>query len=153
MISEFKYGQTWKIWVSLFSLSLYNTFKLNNLRQMGLIIFQRGFRIVITWKTRNISFLFPSKDKNYYMCYLLKEIALMVHVALVKPSLVQKLDGLNIIQLKVQNHWNTFETVSSTVLHGLLFQCSKRQTRKEELREIIYIETWSQRTKELWKTG
>ena len=28
MINEFKYGQTWKIWPSPLSLSLYNPFKL-----------------------------------------------------------------------------------------------------------------------------
>ena len=27
MINEFKYGQTWKIWPSTISLSLYSTFK------------------------------------------------------------------------------------------------------------------------------
>ena len=27
MINEFKYGQTWKIWLSPLSLSLYNPFK------------------------------------------------------------------------------------------------------------------------------
>ena len=36
---------------------------------------------------------------------------------------MQKLDGMNMmIQLKVQNHQNTFETTLTTVLHGLLFQ-------------------------------
>ena len=53
----------------------------------------------------------------------IKKIALVVHVTLVKPSLMQKSDGMNIIiLLKVQNHQNTFEKISITVLHGLLFQ-------------------------------
>ena len=30
-------------------------------------ITNNGFRIVITWKTRNIQSLFPSKDKNGYI--------------------------------------------------------------------------------------
>ena len=30
MINEFKYGQTWKIWPSPLSLSLYSTFKIGN---------------------------------------------------------------------------------------------------------------------------
>ena len=30
MINEFKYGQTWKIWPSTLSLSLYSTFKIGN---------------------------------------------------------------------------------------------------------------------------
>ena len=55
-----------------------------------------------------------------------KEIVLMVHITLLKPTIMQKLDGMNIIiQLKVQNHRNTFETISTTVLHGLLFQMLK----------------------------
>ena len=35
----------------------------------------------------------------------IKEIVLVVHVTLVKPNAMRKLDGMNIIiQLKVQNH-------------------------------------------------
>ena len=59
------------------------------------------------WKTRNIRSFFPLKDKNdYKLCvFSVKEIVLEVHVTLVKPSVMQKLDGMNkIIQLKVQNH-------------------------------------------------
>ena len=52
-----------------------------------------------------------------------KEIVLMVHFTLVKPSIMQKLDGMNIIiQVKDQNLQNTFETILITVLHGILFQ-------------------------------
>ena len=44
----------------------------------------------------------------------------MVHVTLVKPNVMLKLDEMNIItQLKVQNHQNTFEATSTTILHGL----------------------------------
>ena len=52
----------------------------------------------------------------------IKRIVLVVYVTLVKPNVMQKSDGMNtIIQLKVQNHQNTFEATSSTILHGLLF--------------------------------
>ena len=61
----------------------------------------------------------------------MREIVLVVYVTLVKPSIMQKLDGMNIIiiQLKVQNHRNTFETISTTVLHGLLFQVIQKMQR------------------------
>ena len=54
----------------------------------------------------------------------------MVHVTLVKPSVMRKLDGMNIIiQLKVQNHQNTFEATSTTILHGLSFQMLQKMLR------------------------
>ena len=53
----------------------------------------------------------------------------MVQVILVKPNM-QKLDGMNIIiQLKVQNHQNTFSATSTTVLHGLSFQMLQKILR------------------------
>ena len=59
-----------------------------------------------------------------------KGIALVVHVILVKPNTAQKLDGMNlIIHLKVQNHRNTFDATSSTVLHGLSFQMLLKMLR------------------------
>ena len=80
-----------------------------------------SFRMVITWKTRNIRSSFPLKDKNdYKLCVIYKGIVLVVHVTLVKPNVMQKLDRINlIIQLKVQNYQNTFEATSTTILHGL----------------------------------
>ena len=51
-----------------------------------------------------------------------------VHVALVKPNVMRKLDGMNIIiQIKVQNHQNIFETTSTTILHGLSFQILRKR--------------------------
>ena len=53
----------------------------------------------------------------------IKEIVLVVHVTLVKSDVMRKLNGMSIIiQLKVQNHENTFKTTSTTILHGLSFQ-------------------------------
>ena len=86
-----------------------------------------GFRIVITWKTRNIH------NKIYNMrnflentktiingVLLIKNLVLVVCVTLVKPSVMQKLDRTNkLIQLKVQNYRNTFEATSTTVSYGL----------------------------------
>ena len=53
----------------------------------------------------------------------IKEIVLVVHITLVKSDVMQKLNGMSIIiQLKVQNHQNTFKTTSTTILHGPSFQ-------------------------------
>ena len=43
-----------------------------------------------------------------------KEIVLVIHVTLAKPDVMQMLDGMNIItQLKVQNHHNNIDSISS----------------------------------------
>ena len=70
----------------------------------------------------------------------IKEIVLMVHVTLVKPNVKRKLDGMNIIiQLKVQNHSNTFEATSATILHGLSFQMLQKMLRPGKTLEASYI--------------
>ena len=54
----------------------------------------------------------------------------MVQVTPLKPNVMQKLDGMNItIQLKVQNHQNTFKATSTTILHGLSLQMLQRMLR------------------------
>ena len=82
-------------------------------------LFNGGFRFLITWKTKINQSLFYLKDKTIINhAVSVKEIVLVVYVALVKPSVMQKLDESNIIiQLKVQNHRKPFETISTTVLH------------------------------------
>ena len=56
--------------------------------------------MLITWKTRNIRSSFPLKDKtNTNRVLPIKEIVLVIHVTLVKPNVMWKLDGINIIQL------------------------------------------------------
>ena len=53
----------------------------------------------------------------------IKEIVLVVDVALLKPIVTQTLDELiMIIRIKVQNYHNTFKTRSNTVYY---FKCSK----------------------------
>ena len=60
----------------------------------------------------------------------IKEIVLVVQVTLVKPNVMRKLDGMNIIiQLKVQNHQNTFGATSTTILHELSFQLLQKMLR------------------------
>ena len=88
-----------------------------------------SFRIVITCKTRNIRSFFLLKDKTITNRVLsIQGIVVMVHVALVKPNVMRKLDGMNIIiQIKVQNHQNIFETTSTTILHGLSFQILRKR--------------------------
>ena len=88
--------------------------------------------MVITWKTRNIRSLFPLKVKNDYKSFVIYniEIVLVVHVTLVKPDVMRKLDVMNIIiQLNVQNHQNTFEATSITILHELSFQMLQKVLR------------------------
>ena len=52
----------------------------------------------------------------------------MVHVILVKSSEMQKLHGMN-ITIQVQRHQNTFQTILTTVLHGLLYQMLQKMRR------------------------
>ena len=73
----------------------------------------------------------------------IKGIALVVHVTLMKPNVMQKLDGMNkIIQLKVQNHQNTFEETSATVFHGLSFQMLQKIAKTRKNLEFPYISLW-----------
>ena len=53
-----------------------------------------NFRIVTMWTTRNIQSLLPLKEKNDYKSC---GIVLVVHVTLLKPNVMQKLDRMNII--------------------------------------------------------
>ena len=83
-----------------------------------------SFRMVITWKTRNIRSLFPLKDKNdYKSCVIYKGGCSCGSSYIGETKLNSELDGMNIIShLKAQNHQNTFEAASTTILHGLSFQ-------------------------------
>ena len=57
-------------------------------------------------------------------------VVLVVRITLLKPIIMQKLDGMNIIvQLKVKNHQNAFKTISTNVLHCLLFQMLQKMLR------------------------
>ena len=61
----------------------------------------------------------------------INDFVLVVHVTLAKPNAMQKLDGINIIiYLKVQNHQNTLNAKSSTVLHELSFQMLQKMQRR-----------------------
>ena len=82
------------------------------------------------WKTRNKRSLFPLKEKKTIInrvCYLQRGLFLWFTL--------HWLNGMNIIiQLKVQNHQNTFEaTPTSIFLHGLSFQMLQKAPRS-----IIY---------------
>ena len=67
----------------------------------------------------------------------------MGHITLVKPNVMQKLDGINIIiQLKVWNHQNTFETTSTTILHGPSFQMLQKNAKTRKNLEASYIALW-----------
>ena len=70
----------------------------------------------------------------------IKDIVLVVHVTLVKPSAMQKLDGINmLIQRKAQNHRNIFEKTSNSVLNGLSFQMLRKKLRSgRTLKHHIY---------------
>ena len=72
-----------------------------------------------------------------------KEIVLVVHGILVKPNVMRKLDGVNIImQLKVQNHQNTFEVTSTTILHGVSFQILQKNANTRKNLEASNIALW-----------
>ena len=72
-----------------------------------------------------------------------RDYILVVHVTLVKPSVMQKLDGMNIIiYLKVENHRNNFKTIAVTNLHGLLFQMPKNGKIKRNVK-TSHIALWN----------
>ena len=62
-----------------------------------------------------------------------------------------KLDGIIIIiQIEAQNLRNTFEPISITVLHGLLFQMLKKKNAKTSKNlEAGYVALWKTDLKEL----
>ena len=65
----------------------------------------------------------------------LKKIVLVVYITLVNLSVIQKIIMKIIIQLKVQNHRNTFETISTSFIWTSISNSSKNaKTRK-------YLET------------
>ena len=90
-----------------------------------------SFRLVRTWKTRNKKSLFPLKIETIKNRLLpIKGIIIVVYRTLLKPNVMQKLDGINlIIRLKVQNHQNIFEATSTTVLHELSFQMLQKMLK------------------------
>ena len=60
----------------------------------------------------------------------IKGIVLVIHVTLVKPNVIQMLDGMNmIIHVKVQTHQNAFEATSTTILHGLSLKMLEKMLR------------------------
>ena len=61
----------------------------------------------------------------------IKGIVLVVNITLVKPNVTHKLDGMN--KIKVQEHQNTLEAKSTTVLHGLLFQMVQKMLRSGKI--------------------
>ena len=87
--------------------------------------------------------MFPLKDKNDYKSSVIyKRDCPCGSCSLVKPNVIQKLNGMKIIiQLKFQNHQNTFEATSTTVLHGLSFQMFQKMLRPGETLKS-YIALW-----------
>ena len=95
------------------------------------------------WRTRNIQCLFLLKEKTIMNRVLsIKGIVLVAHVTLVNPHVMQKLNGMNIIQLKVENYQNTFEASSITILHGLSFQILQKNVKTSKNLEASYIALW-----------
>ena len=77
----------------------------------------------------------------------IKEIVLVVHVTLVKSNVMRKLDGMKMImQLKVRNHQNTFETTLITIYIAYLGP-SKRSVMKS----FVKIATFSHELSMMWK--
>ena len=54
----------------------------------------------------------------------------MVHATLAKTNVMEKLNGMNIVvQLKVQDHQNACEAISTIILHSLSFQIFQKILR------------------------
>ena len=80
-----------------------------------LIDINDGFKTVSAWKIQ--------KTKMTINRVVFIKIIFVVHPKLQTPKVMQIFDGMNIIiQLKVQSHRNNIETISTTVLHGLLLE-------------------------------
>ena len=87
--------------------------------------------MVITWKTRNIRSLFPLKDKNdYKSCVIYKgDCSCGSHyIGQTKYNAEVQWNEHN-SPIKVQNHQNTFEATSTTILQGLSFQMLQKILR------------------------
>ena len=81
-----------------------------------LIDINDGFKIVSAWKIQKTKM-------TINRVVFIKKIIFVVHPKLQTPKAMQIFDGMNIIiQLKVQSHRNNIETISTTVLHGLLLE-------------------------------
>ena len=86
--------------------------------------------MVITWKTRNIKSLFRLKNKNdCKSCVIYKGDCSCGsrYIGETKRNVEVRWNEHN--QLKAQNHQNTFEATSTTILHGLLFQLLQKMLR------------------------
>ena len=90
-----------------------------------------SFRIVTTRKTRNIRSLFPLKDKNdYKSCVIYKRDCSCGSRYIGETKRNAEVRWTNItIQIKVQNHQNTCEATSITILLGLSFQMLQKMLR------------------------
>ena len=84
----------------------------------------------------------------------IKGIVLVVHITLVKPNVMQKLDRMNIIiGLKVQNHQNTFKVTSTTMLrpgrtykHHIVLSGNLILLKKRTLKDQFSLEVVAHRT-------
>ena len=90
---------------------------------------------LVTILDSSIRSLFSLQDKkNYKSCVIYKGVC---------SCGMQKLDGMKIIiQRKVQNHQNTFDATSTTVLHGLSFQMLQKNAKNRKKLEASYIALW-----------
>ena len=82
-----------------------------------------------------------------------KEIVLVVPVTLLKPSLIQKLDGMNkIMQLKFRTIKTPLKQYPPLFHMGYYFKCSKNVRTGKNL-EVSYIALWKpdlNKPKGLW---
>ena len=103
-----------------------------------------SFRMIITWKTRNIRSFFPLRYENDYKWYVIyKGKSSCGSRYISETERMQKLDGMNIIiQLIVQNHQNILEATSTTVLHGLPFQMLQKNSNTRKNLKAWYIAFW-----------
>ena len=85
--------------------------------------------MAITWKTGNIRSLFLIKDKNdYKSCVICKGDCSCdsCYIGLTKRNADVRWNEHD-NRTKVQNHQNTFEATSTTILQGLSFQMLQKK--------------------------
>ena len=101
-----------------------------------------SFRILITWNTRNIRYLFhlevtkinnPVLSFKSYAIQIIYKVNLIIQRISFKSYAIQIIYKVNlIIQRKIYNYEKTFEPKLDTVLQGLSFQMFQKNAETEK---------------------
>ena len=102
-------------------------------------------KLEMTWKTRNIWSLLPSKDKSDYKWRVVYKGDFCCgsrYIGETKRNAEIRWNKHNNLT-KVQNHWNTFEATSTTALHGLSFEVLQKMVRPGRNFKDYILLTWN----------